>query len=178
MGRAAALEVSARRTDSTKALVVHGDVYVADAGGCTLIRSRDPCSIPWVRVAMTFFVSDDHTIPQDTLDVLAASALLQITEYQLFELAYERWFGRRAQESELEAFFVRYMFAFQAPFWVRNYCRDVSLADRGGALDPRDFGVLPRVVPDTWARRGLRHAALVVLLVTVMHLVAILVSTT
>ena len=127
---------------------------------------------------MTFFVSDDHTIPQDTLDVLAASALLQITEYQLFELAHERWFGRRAQESELEAFYVRYMFASQAPFWVRNYCRDVSLADSGGALDPRDFGVLPKVVPDTWARRGLRHTALVILLVTVMHLVAILVSTT
>jgi hypothetical protein len=126
---------------------------------------------------MTFFSSDDHTIPKDVLDVLAASSLLQITEFQLFELAYERWFGRKAQETELEPCFARYMFASLAPFWVRSYCREVSIAESAGPLDPRDFGVLPRIVPDTWARRGLRHAALVVLLVTVMHLVAILVST-
>lgn len=126
---------------------------------------------------MTFFTSDDETIPQDTRDVLAASSLLQITEFHLFELAYERWFGKQVKESELEACFARYMFASQVPFWVRNYCRDVSTTDNKGLLDPLDFGVLPRVVPDTWARRGLRHAMVLLLLITVMHLVAILVST-
>jgi hypothetical protein len=125
---------------------------------------------------MTFFTSDDDTIPKDTLDVLAASSLLQITEFHLFELAYERWFGRQAKAPELEACFARYMFASQAPFWVRNFCRDVSITDSRGLLDPLDFGVVPRVVPDTWARRGLRHAMLLLLLITVMHLVAILVS--
>lgn len=126
---------------------------------------------------MTFFSSDDDTIPQDVLDVLAASSLLEITEFHLFELAYERWFGKRVKESDLEACFARYMFASRAPFWVRNYCRDVSTADSTGLLNPRDFGVFPRVVPETWARRGLRQTALIILLVTVMHLVAILVST-
>jgi hypothetical protein len=59
---------------------------------------------------------------------------------------------------------------------VRNFCRDVSITDSRGLHDPLDFGVVPRVVPDTWARRGLRHAMLLLLLITVMHLVAILVS--
>lgn len=126
---------------------------------------------------MTFFSSDDDTVPQDTLDVLAASSLLQITEFRLFELAYQRWFGRQPRERELEACFARYMFASQAPFWVRQYCRDVSIVDSEGSLDPRDFGVLPHEVSDTWVRRGLRHASLLLLLIITMHLVAILVST-
>jgi hypothetical protein len=126
---------------------------------------------------MTFFSSDDDTIPQDTIDVLAASCLLQITEYHLFELAFERWFGRQPRERELEERFAQYMFASHAPFWVRQYCRDVSTVESEGSLDPRDFGVLPQVVPDTWMRRGLRHAALLLLLIVTMHLVAILVST-
>jgi hypothetical protein len=126
---------------------------------------------------MTFFSSDDHTIPQDTRDVLAASALLQITEFHLFELAYQRWFGRQAKERELEACFAYYMFASHAPFWVRQYCRDVSIVESEGSLDPRDFGVLPRQISDTWVRRGMRHVAVLLLLVVVLHLIAILVST-
>ena len=125
---------------------------------------------------MTFFTDDDHLVPEDTRDVLAASSLLQITEFHLFELAFERWFGRKAREGELEACFARYMFACRAPFWVRQYCREVETKENEGSLDPREFGVLPRVVPDTWARRGLRHASLLLLLVISLHLIAILIS--
>jgi hypothetical protein len=126
---------------------------------------------------MTFFTDDDHLVPEDLREVLAASSLLQITEFHLFELAFERWFGRQAREGELEACFARYMFASHAPFWVRQFCRDVATKDSDGSLDPRDFGVLPRVVPDTWARRGLRHASVLLLLVVSLHLIAILIST-
>ncbi len=130
-----------------------------------------------MRIAMTFFTTDDHTVPQDTLDVLAASALLQITEFRLFELAHERWFGRRAKEDELEACFAHYMFASSAPHWVRQFCRDVSIQDHDNALDPRDFGVLPRQVSDTLARRGMRQAAFLIMLVVTLHLIVILIST-
>lgn len=126
---------------------------------------------------MTFFTDDDHLVPEDLREVLAASSLLQITEFHLFELAFERWFGRQAKESELENCFAQYMFASHAPFWVRQFCRDVSTQDAAGSLDPRDFGVLPREVPDSWARRGLRHASVLLLLVVSLHLIAILIST-
>ena len=148
-----------------------------DAGGCTLDGPRKLELARPVYAAMTFFTSDDDTIPQDTRDVLAASSLLQITEFQLFELAYERWFGRQAKERELEARFARYMFASCAPYWVRQFCRDVSIVSADGSLDPRDFGVLPREVSDTWARRCLRHAAVMILVVVTLHRVAILIST-
>ena len=114
---------------------------------------------------MTFFTDDDHTVPQDTREVLAASSLLQITEFHLFELAFTRWFGREPKEGELEECFARYMFAYHAPFWVRQYCRDVETKESDGSLDPREFGVLPREVPDTWLRRGLRHATVLLLVV-------------
>lgn len=126
---------------------------------------------------MTFFTDDDHLVPEDTRYVLDASSLLQITEFRLFELAFERWFGRPPREGELEACFARYMFVSHAPFWVRQYCRDVAVKDGEGSLDPREFGVYPRVVPDTWMRRGLRHASLLLLLIVTLHLIAILVST-
>lgn len=149
-----------------------------DVGGCTLVGPRGlEFAPPPACIAMTFFTFDDDTIPQDTRDVLAASSLLQITEFHLFELAYERWFGRQSKERELEACFARYMFASRAPFWVRQYCRDVSIMDSDCSLDPRDFGVLPREVSDSWVRRGMRHTAVMILVVVTLHLVAILIST-
>lgn len=125
---------------------------------------------------MTFFTSDDDTVPQDTRDVLAASSLLQITEFHLFELAYARWFGRPAREGELEACYARYMFAFDAPFWVRQFCRDVEVSESRGTLVPGDFGVVHHEIPETRMRRGLRYTWVMILLVVTLHLVAILVS--
>lgn len=125
---------------------------------------------------MTFFTDDDHTVPPDTREVLDASALLQITEFHLFELAHERWFGKPAREQDLENIFARYMFAATAPHWVRQFCRDVADSERRGELDPIDFGVYPRIVPDTWMRRGLRHTMALATVVIALHLIAILVS--
>lgn len=126
---------------------------------------------------MTFFTDDDDQIPADTREVLDASSLLEITEFHLFELAFERWFGRESREVELESCFARYMFAARAPFWVRQFCRDVAAQESDGTLSPRDFGVLPRVISDTWARRMMRHASIMLFLVIALHLVAILIST-
>ncbi len=127
---------------------------------------------------MTFFTDDEHTVPRDTREVLEASSLLQITEFHLFELAHKRWFGRQARERELETWFARYMFAAQAPYWVRQYCREVATMDRRGTLDPLAFGVRPRVVPDTPMRRVLRHASAMLLVVVTLHLIAILIAVT
>jgi len=127
---------------------------------------------------MTFFTDDDHTVPPDTREVLEASSLLQITEFNLFELAHQRWFGSPADEQDLETTFARYMFAATAPPWVRKFCRDVADTERTGELDPLAFGVHPRVVPDTWLRRGLRHTLALATVVIALHLIAILVSVT
>ena len=54
---------------------------------------------------MTFFSYDDDEVDQDSRDVLSVSSILQITEFHLFELAYQRWFGEEASEQKVENYY-------------------------------------------------------------------------
>ena len=125
---------------------------------------------------MTFFTYDDDEIEQDTRDVLDASSELQITEFRLFELAYYRWFGERLSEQKIERFYTGYMFKASAPFWVRHFCREVMDHAAIGDLDPKQFGVYPVPVSDSRFNQGIRYGFAVFLIITTLHLVAILVA--
>lgn len=125
---------------------------------------------------MTFFTYDDDGIEQDTLDVLTASSALEITEFRLFELAYERWFGEPPIEEKMEPIYIRYMFRANAPFWVRQFCREVMAREKSGALDPREFGVFPAPESDSMVQRGLRYGMVILFVMLALHLVAILVA--
>ena len=125
---------------------------------------------------MTFFTSDEDEIAPDARDVLSASAILSISEFRLFELAYERWFGESAGEKRIEGFYVPYMFRSVVPHWVRQYCREVLICDREGRLNPVQFGVLPREESATLFQQGLRYAFVIVLVMVTLHLIAFLVS--
>ena len=125
---------------------------------------------------MTFFTYDDDEIAQDTRDVLEASSELQITEFRLFELAYFRWFGEYLSEERMERIYTGYMFQAIAPFWVRHFCREVLDHAKSGILDPAEFGVFPLPVSQSMLDRGIRYSFVVVLVITTLHLVAILVS--
>lgn len=125
---------------------------------------------------MTFFTYDDDEIAQDTRDVLEASSELQITEFRLFELAYVRWFGEHLSEDKLERFYIGYMFQAVAPFWVRHFCREVLDHARSGELDPAKFGVFPVPASQGMFDRGIRYSLVVLLVITTLHLIAILVS--
>lgn len=125
---------------------------------------------------MTFFTYDDDEIAQDTRDVLAASSELQITEFRLFELAYHRWFGEYLSEKKMERFYAGYMFNASAPFWVRHFCRDVLEHARNGNLEPEKFGVFPVPFSDSLFNRGIRYSLVVLVVITTLHLVAVLVA--
>jgi hypothetical protein len=125
---------------------------------------------------MTFFSYDDDDVEQDTLDVLSASSILEITEFRLFELAYERWFGEPPIEEKMESVYSRYMFCANAPFWVRQFCREVMVRERRGVLDPKEFGVFPRPESQTMLQRGLCYGMVILFVMLTLHLVAILVS--
>lgn len=86
----------------------------------------------------------EEPIPADVSQVLDTAALLQVTEFHLFEIAYQSWYGRDASEKSIERYFVPYMFRAIVPFWVRQLCRRVLAADARGALDPAEFGVTSR----------------------------------
>lgn len=62
-------------------------------------------------------------LPLDTRLVLDASNILEVTEFNLFELAYTDWFGHESKTSHIEPVFVNYMFHGEIPTWVRQYAR-------------------------------------------------------
>lgn len=87
------------------------------------------------------FVDGEKSIPPDVHNVLDAAALLQVTEFCLFQLAYRHWHGRDTMERLIEQHFVSYMFWSVVPFWVRQFCRRVLAAQAEGGLNPSEFGV-------------------------------------
>ena len=80
-------------------------------------------------------------LSEDARHVHDAAALLHLREYDLFRLAWWRWFGKDGDDKTLERRFVAYMFHQVVPLWVRQFCRDVLTHEREQRLDPRAFGV-------------------------------------
>jgi len=118
-----------------------------------------------------FFPLED--VDADVRKVLDTAALLEITEFELFGLAYRRWFGRPAAAPIVERHFVRYMFDDRVPFWVRRFTLDVQELQRRGTLD-RETVVGARATPrQAEVGRGLRYA---VILCAVIILLVVLVE--
>ena len=114
----------------------------------------------------------EKDIRPDVRSVMNAAALLDITEYDLFRLAYARWHGERAEDRVMEPFFVAYMFNEVVPLWVRHFARLVERLNRLGRLDPAALGV--ELLPATrqMVRRGVRFGVVVVTVVTTLFILA------
>lgn len=124
---------------------------------------------------MTRVLNGGTHMPADGRAVLDASAVLEISEHRLFELAYRRWYGHEAGRRVVDRAFGQYLFRMDAPFWVRQYCRDVLRCSRAGDLSPREFGVEPLPegpLGERIARLGLAVAFLVSVLGLLMFLMA------
>ena len=83
----------------------------------------------------------DEDLSKDSLDLLQASAALEIKEYTIFELAYREWYGKQPLNHVIEAHFSNYMFHQQIPAWVRSFSRRIVELHERDELNPRDFGV-------------------------------------
>jgi len=116
----------------------------------------------------------EQDLRPDIHAVLDAAAILDITEYELFRLAYERWHGEQVDENALEPFFVAYMFNDVVPLWVRYFSRLVLRRSRLGTLDCREFGVDLRLRTPQMVSRGIRFT---VILVTVLATLIVLAET-
>lgn len=84
-------------------------------------------------------------VPSDIVAVLDASAVLEITEFRLFELAWRERFGSRPDQQHIERYFAAYMFADRVPHWVRSFARHILQLNAEGRLDPKAFGVWQRL---------------------------------
>ncbi len=110
----------------------------------------------------------DEDIDPDLWDLLQASSLLEIKEYDVFKLAYKEWFGCKPQPHVAEAHFANYMFNQQIPVWVRRYARKVVELNERGDLNPRDLGVYQPLPSKKLKRVGKVYTA--VLLAVLLYL--------
>ena len=113
----------------------------------------------------------DEDLEQELLDLLEVSALLEIKEFALFELAYKEWYGRAPLSRVIEAHFSNYMFHGIIPAWVTSYTRHVLELQERGDLDPRRLGIYKRLPSRRLMIIGKLYTAL--LLVTLLVLTAI-----
>lgn len=100
---------------------------------------------------------DEKKMSADVADVLEATALLEVTEFEFFRIAHRRWFGGEIGDDQLERLYLPYMFHGQVPIWVRQLAREVIAAADVERLDPRTYGVLPRPLSMDMYNRGLRY---------------------
>ena len=121
---------------------------------------------------------EPQQLSDDARGVLDAAYVLRVSEFDLFRLAYRRWYGGDAETKWLEQVFARYMFQQKVPIWVRQFCRDV-LARRaassveGHAFDRREFGAdtVPRREPFVdYPRTFIAITMVVMLLAYVIYL--------
>lgn len=103
-------------------------------------------------------------ISPDTRLVLDAAMLLDISEFQLFELAYTDWFGDKPVIHQVECLFASYMFKGEIPTWVRQFARNILRTWPDDLRSPR---ALPqRLTP----LRGTAYFMLIVFVVGALFL--------
>ncbi len=83
---------------------------------------------------------NDHT-PLGVRHLVECAENLQVSEPEVFRLAYRHWYERELPDALLDELFGGYLTRQELPGWVRCYCtRVLNMADVG-QLDPREFGV-------------------------------------
>ncbi len=115
---------------------------------------------------------DEKRIPNDVWHVLRASSLLSVPEFHVFEIAYQQWFGEKADEDTIESFFVPYMFKDVVPLWVRHFCKQILQLDKDGLLDPSEFGIEQRDATRDEPSRGVEVMVLAVAGIVALILLA------
>lgn len=107
----------------------------------------------------------DENLAPDVDSVLKATALLDITEWDFFNLAYRRWHGGPVAEGMMEPIFAAYMFKDIVPPWVRHFARLVERLYRRGMLDRRALGVDRLPTSKQMVSRGMRYSVFIVVVV-------------
>ncbi len=113
----------------------------------------------------------DEDIDPELWDLLQSSSLLEVKEFDIFELAYKDWFGHAPKPHVSEAHFSRYMFNKKIPVWVRRYSRKVVELHERGELNPRQLGVYTRLPSKRLKRLGTVYT--IVLLATMLYLTVV-----
>ncbi|MGF1475379.1 MAG: hypothetical protein ACFB6S_07435 [Geminicoccaceae bacterium] len=107
---------------------------------------------------------DERRFDPDVVDVLQTAAVLEVTEFELFRLAYQWWFGNEITDTSLERYYLPYMFKDSVPSFVRQFIRHVKDREEAGRLDKEALGIKPHVVTMDMYNRGVRYLLWIVVI--------------
>jgi hypothetical protein len=114
---------------------------------------------------------DEHMEPE-IQRVLDTAAILEITEFEVFRLSYDRWFGTPANDAIIEPFFCDYMFGMVVPSWVNHFTRKVVKLYDAGQLDPTRYGIFPKPLSHASVRMGIQIAVIITTLLICLIMLA------
>ena len=87
----------------------------------------------------------DFLVDDETKLIGLVSGILQISEYEIFRIAYQRWFDHAISEKRLDSLFKDYLMSGLAPYWVNDFARKAHEKFLAGELDYKDYGITRRV---------------------------------
>ena len=68
-------------------------------------------------------------------EIIEASNLVQIGEFQLIQLAYKAWYKEDLPKVKINNIFSEYMLTDIIPIWVTDYANDILKLEKAGVLD-------------------------------------------
>ncbi|MEZ5582233.1 MAG: hypothetical protein R3F37_05110 [Candidatus Competibacteraceae bacterium] len=113
-------------------------------------------------------------VTNDVQTVVDTASVLHVTEFDVFRLAYEKWFGQPASNQEIDKEFTQYMNREVVPMWVRAFTRQIRRLSREGQLNVRDFGIESAPSATYWTAflGGMAFAFIVMVVVLLIYFAA------
>jgi hypothetical protein len=113
-------------------------------------------------------------VTSDVQTVVDTASVLHVSEFDVFRLAYEKWFGHPAANAEIDKDFTQYMNREIVPMWVRAFTRQVRKLSGEGPLNMRDFGIEPAPSATYWTAflGGMAFALIVMVVVLLVYFAA------
>jgi len=115
----------------------------------------------------------DVLVDNETKLIGFIAALLQISEYELFRIAYQHWFNHPISENRLDSLFKDYLANGEPPYWVNDFTRKAHEKFKAGELNYQDYGIQRRVCD---RRSRIKGWLITAFLVIFMILYSILIS--
>ena len=109
----------------------------------------------------------DLLVDDETKLIGFIAAFLQISEYELFRIAYAKWFNHSISENRLEAIFKDYIATSSVPYWVNDFARKAHEKLLAGELNYKDYGIKRRVCDRRTRIKGWLIIAFLLILLTV-----------
>ena len=87
----------------------------------------------------------DFLVDDETKLIGFIAGVLQVSEYELFRIAYLKWHDHPISDTRLDSLFKAYLATSDAPYWVNDFARKAHEKFLAGELDYKDYGITRRV---------------------------------